>query len=196
MWCDNCCLLFPLRAGGIVWASLIVLYSFAYAIVLTNVGKYFYLPLEASVFGNTIFITAVIAMFAATALAMRSYLMTRIARILFYIPIILAIARLVLMVQQLRKRESIIEMNCPRNSPLGMGAPAGTLDVASPTPAKFCSIGFPSLQAVIAIANIIDLVCEAYMAFLLQRHKTRMEHYKLGGAGTTGRTMTSGGYTV
>jgi hypothetical protein len=40
MWCDGCCLLFPLRVGALVWNAIILLYSAVGGYLLVTYGGF------------------------------------------------------------------------------------------------------------------------------------------------------------
>jgi hypothetical protein len=53
MWCDNCLLLLPLRAGAMAWGVIITLYSVAGSVFLFMYGQYFFFIYpEAQIYGG------------------------------------------------------------------------------------------------------------------------------------------------
>ncbi|KAF8576053.1 hypothetical protein K439DRAFT_1655323 [Ramaria rubella] len=178
MWCDNCLLLLPLRAGAIAWAVIIALYSIIGSVILLRYGQFFYFVYpEWYIYGGigmSIGATAIINIFA---LSNRSYIWTRVCKFLWPFLIVISGLRAVFMIWELKRGESNIIWECQNGGQLwGTSANAGYGNSSS-FPDAICSAGFSSLYTAVIVSLLVDLGFQIYMFFLNWRFSKRLEHY-------------------
>jgi len=178
MWCDNCLLVLPLRAGAIAWASVIFLYSIAGGILLLRSGQFlfFFYP-EWQIYGGISIGIGVAAGLSALALSNQSYLWARVCKFIWIFVIILSAIRAIIMIVQLQRGKDKIQWECDNGGQLW--DPLTTAEnTLSTIPSGFCTAGFASLNAAFIGSLLIDLVFQMYMWFLVWRFSKRLEHYK------------------
>jgi len=186
MWCDNCLLLLPLRAGAIAWAAVIFIYSLAGALFLLIEGQYFFfLYPEWYIYGGIGMTVAVLALVNGIALSNGSYIWIRVCRFLWTFLLIISAVRATLMIVQLQRGKDNIIWECNHGGQVWSSN--AEYAAKSSLPAGFCSAGFNSINAAFIISLLVDLVFQMYMYFLTWRFQKRLEHYILVKA-------TSGGY--
>jgi len=178
MWCDNCLLLLPLRAGAIAWASVIFLYSLAGGILLLHSGQFlfFFFP-EWQIYGGISLGIAIAAALSAVALSNQSYLWTRVCKSIWVVVIITSAIRAIIMIVQLQRGKDNIQWECDNGGQLWDPQTVAD-DTLSTIPSGFCTAGFSSLNAAFIGSLLIDLVFQMYMWFLVWRFSKRLEHYK------------------
>jgi len=177
MWCDNCLLLLPLRAGAIFWALIIFLYSVAGSVLLLLKGQwlFFFYP-EWYIYGGISMIVAALAVTNILALSNRSYLWSRVCKCLWPFVIIICAVRAIIMIVQLQRGKDKIAWECANGGQIwsdnAVYATAGAT-----LPAAFCTGGEATLYTSFIIGLIVDLVFQIYMLFLTWRYQKRLEHY-------------------
>jgi hypothetical protein len=181
MWCDNCLLLLPLRAGAIAWASIIFVYSLAGGILLLRDGQFIYFVYpEWQIYGGISLGIGIAAALSAVALSNQSYLWTRVCKVIWIVVIIISAIRAIVMIVELQRGKDNIQWECDNGGQLW--APQTTTDTTVSTiPSGFCAAGFSSLYAAFVGSLLIDLVfqfSQMYMWFLVWRFSKRLEHYK------------------
>jgi hypothetical protein len=176
MWCDNCLLLLPLRAGAIAWASIIFVYSVAGGILLLYDGEFIYFVYpEWEIYGSISLGIGATAALSAVALSNQSYLWTRVCKIVWIVVIIISAIRAIVMILELQRGQDNIEWECNNGGQL-WGSPSDT--TVSKIPSGFCAAGYSSLYAAFVGALLVDLVFQMYMWFLVWRFSKRLEHYR------------------
>jgi len=177
MWCDNCCLIFPLRAGGIVWATILSVYSFAGGIFLIKYGPFlFFVYPEWQIYGGISMLAGVVALLTALAFANRSYTFSRACVVLWPFVIVISAFRDIAMIVELQRGKEKIEWECANGGQLW--TTSATAGYASGNlPPTFCTTGFASLNTIFIVCVLADLVFQTYMLFLTWRYPTRLEHY-------------------
>ncbi|KAI0308090.1 hypothetical protein B0F90DRAFT_1680079 [Multifurca ochricompacta] len=177
MWCDNCLLIFPLRAGGIAWATIIFLYSFIGSILLFKYGPFlFFVYPEWQIYGGIAMGVAAIAAINAVALANRSYIWTRACTVLWPFVIVISAIRAIVMIVELERGKEKIAWECANGGQLWTTSAAAGYGSGN-APPGFCTAGFSSLNTVFIVCLLADLVFQAYLLLITWRYPTRLEHY-------------------
>jgi len=180
MWCDNCCLILPLRAGAIAWAVLITLYSSAGGLFLFLRGQYlFFVYPEWELYGGVAMAVAGIAFVSAVALSNRSYIWTRAMKFVWPFLIVASAIRATVMLVELQRGQYKIAWECNNGGQLWTDSVAAGITDTGSLPASFCTTGFASLFGLFIVGLGIDLVCQIYMFFLMWRFSKRLEHYNI-----------------
>ncbi|EKM61476.1 uncharacterized protein PHACADRAFT_248113 [Phanerochaete carnosa HHB-10118-sp] len=179
MWCDNCLLLFPLRVGAMIWAFLIAAYSIAGGVVLFMLGPYlFFVFPEWDIYGGISMVVGAVAVISLIALANRSYVWTRIAKISWPFVIIISAIRAVIMVVELQRGSTNIEWECANGGQLWTASAEAGYGGSTAFPSSFCTAGFANIDAAFIVGLLVDLVFQIYMFFLVWRYQKRLEHYQ------------------
>ncbi|CAL1694214.1 unnamed protein product [Somion occarium] len=158
MWCDNCLLLLPLRAGAIAWAVIIALYSIAGGIFLLKWGQYlyFFYP-EWLIYGGIGMGVGATAVITILALSNRSYVWTRVTKFLWPFIIVISAVRAILMIVQLQRGKDKIQWECDNGGQLWTESAAAGYGANSSFPGGFCTTGFSSLNAAFIVSLLVDL---------------------------------------
>ncbi|GAA5908650.1 hypothetical protein JCM6882_003705 [Rhodosporidiobolus microsporus] len=192
MWCDNCLLVFPLRAGAMALACLIALYSIAGGIVLFMYGEFlWFMYPEVQIYGGISMAIGALSIILLLAFANHSYMLTRL--LFFVMPFVLVISaiRAGIMIFRLDYYQSNVIWECNHGGQLYNETLANstTYDPSTYTgdtlPSGFCGSGFHSLYLAFAFALCIDVALQIYQYFLVWRFKARLEQYfsfKMAGA--------------
>lgn len=175
MWCDNCFLLFPLRAGAIAFGIIIALYSFIGGFFLFKWGQfvYFVYP-EPMIYGGIAMLIGAVALINVIAFSNRSYIWIRASKFVWPIVVVISAIRAVLMIWELSRGRSKIWWEC-QNGQLWGSDPSVPATTSFPT--GICTSGFSSLYTALIICLLVDLFCQIYMMFLNWRFSKRLEHY-------------------
>jgi len=177
MWCDNCLLIFPLRAGGIVWATIICLYSFIGGILLFHYGPFiFFVYPEWQIYGGVAMAVGGTAALTALALGTRSYIWTRACTVLWPFLIVISAIRDIVMIVELQRGKDKIAWECANGGQLWVPSAAAGYGSGN-APPTFCTTGFASLNTAFIVCLLADLVFQVYMLFITWRFPTRLEHY-------------------
>jgi len=178
MWCDNCLLIFPLRAGGMAWATIIFLYSLIGGIFLFHYGPFlFFVYPEWEIYGGIAFAVAAVALISALALANRSSVWSRACVVLWPFLIVISAIRDIVMIVELQRGKDNIEWECANGGQLWTASAAAGYGSGN-APASFCTAGFSSLNAAFIVGVLVDLAFQTYMLFIIWRFATRLNHYK------------------
>ncbi|KAI0257264.1 hypothetical protein BJV78DRAFT_1161311 [Lactifluus subvellereus] len=177
MWCDNCLLIFPLRAGGIVWATIIFLYSFIGGILLFHYGPFlFFVYPEWQIYGGVSLAVALTAALTALALANRSYIWARACTVLWPFLIVISAIRDIVMIVELQRGKEKIAWECANGGQLWTPSVAAGYGSGN-APSTICTTGFASLNTAFIVCLLADLVFQVYMLFITWRYPKRLEHY-------------------
>jgi hypothetical protein len=179
MWCDNCLLVLPLRAGAIAWAAVIAIYSLAGGIFLLTNGQYFFFFFpEWQIYGGIGLGVVAVSVISAFALSNKSYIWIRVVKFLWPFLIVICAVRAILMIVQLQRGKDKIIWECSNGGQLWPGS-TGTVARRNngTVPPGFCAMGFDSLNIAFIVSLVVDLVFQAYMYFLTWRFSKRLEHY-------------------
>ncbi|KAF8482075.1 hypothetical protein DFH94DRAFT_734883 [Russula ochroleuca] len=177
MWCDNCLLIFPLRAGGMAWATIILLYSSIGGIFLFHYGPFlFFVYPEWQVYGGIALAVAVTAALNTLALANRSYVWSRACVVLWPFLIVISAIRDIIMIVELQRGKENIEWECANGGQLWTTSAAAGYGSGN-VPSVFCTAGFSSLNTAFIVCLLADLVFQTYMLFITWRYATRLDRY-------------------
>jgi len=178
MWCDNCLLLFPLRAGAIALAALIAVYSIGGGIFLFLDGPFiFFVYPEWDIYGAIglgVALTAIISMFA---LSNRSITWINVAKFMWPLMVITCGIRAVLMVVELQRGQYKILWECENGGQLWTAPNTTAIVTSGSLPTPFCTYGFATLNTAFIISLLADLGLQIYMYFLTWRFSKRLLHY-------------------
>jgi len=177
MWCDNCCLIFPLRAGGMAWATIIFLYSFIGGILLFHYGPFlFFVYPEWQIYGGIACAVALVAAITVLALGNRSFTWTRASLRLWPFLIVISAIRDIIMIVELQRGKEKIQWECANGGQLWTTSAAAGYGTGN-APSAFCTAGFASLNTAFIVSLLADLVFQTYMLFIIWRYSSRLEHY-------------------
>jgi len=177
MWCDNCLLIFPLRAGGIAWATIIFLYSLVGGIFLFKYGPFlFFVYPEWEIYGGIALAVAGTAALNALAFANRSYTFSRACLVLWPFLIVISAVRDIVMIVELQRGKDKIVWECANGGQLWTTSAAAGYGSGN-IPSAFCTSGFASLNTAFIVSLLVDIVFQVYMLFITWRYPTRLEKY-------------------
>jgi len=177
MWCDNCLLLLPLRAGAIAWNVIIAAYSIAGSIVLFKYGQFwFFLYPEWFIYGGIGMAVAAVAIINCLALSNKSYIWTRVLKFLWPFIVVISAVRCILMIVELDRGAAHIQWECD-NGGVAYVSGSGDNNASGTLPSGFCGSGFSTLRWAFIFGLLIDLVFQFYALFLNWRFSKRLEHY-------------------
>ncbi|KAI0081118.1 hypothetical protein K474DRAFT_1682203 [Panus rudis PR-1116 ss-1] len=179
MWCDNCLLLLPLRAGAIAWGVVIALYSIAGGIFLLKWGQYLYFVYpEWLIYGGIGMGVGAAAVVTILALSNRSYIWTRVVKFLWPFVIVICAVRAILMIVELQRGKNKIQWECDNGGQLWTDSATAGYGAGTSFPSGFCISGFSSLNAAFIVSLLVDLGFQMYMFFMVWRYQKRLEHYQ------------------
>jgi len=178
MWCDNCLLVLPLRAGAIAWAVVIATYSFAGGLFLLMAGQYlFFVYPEWFIYGGTGMGVFAVALINAIALSNRSYVWARVCNFLWPFIIVICGVRAIFMIWELNRGRDNIVWECQNGGELwGASAEAGYGNSTS-FPEAVCGPGWQSLFTAFIVSLLVDLGFQMYMFFLNWRFMKKLQRY-------------------
>jgi len=182
MWCDNCLLVFPLRAGGMALLALIAAYQIAGGVFLFMYGTLFYfLPYEPQIYGGIAMAIAAIVILAAIGFSNTSYFIVRISFLLLPLLLVLTAVRAGFMIFNLNYRKDRLEWECDNfgqqwnstnfNVTYTEDTTTGTL-----MPNKFCEIGIHQTYLIFVFALLVDFILLTYAYFIDWRMLARIRH--------------------
>jgi len=179
MWCDNCLLLFPLRAGAQALAVFIALYSIAGGIFLLVDGPFiFFVYPEWEIYGIIGLGVALAAIISMFALSNRSSTWITVAKFLWPLMVIICGVRAVLMVVELQRGQYKILWECENGGELWTAPNTTAIITSGSLPPVFCTYGFATLNTAFIISLLVDLGLQIYLYFLTWRYSKRLEHYE------------------
>jgi len=178
MWCDNCLLVLPLRAGAIAWAVVIAAYSIAGGIFLFLYGQYlFFVHPEWQIYGAISLGVALAAVITIFALSNRSYIWIRVVKFLWPFVIVISAIRAIAMIVELQRGKDNINWECDNGGQLWPASVTAGYQTSAAFPGAFCAKGFSSVNTAFIVSLLVDLACQVYMFFLSWRFSKRLEHY-------------------
>jgi hypothetical protein len=180
MWCDNCLLVLPLRAGAIAWNVVIALYSLAGGLFLLRAGQYLYFVYpEWFIYGGIGMAVCAMACVQMLALSNHSHIWTNACMLLWPFVIIASAIRAIFMIWQLYRGKDKIIWECENGGQLwGESAEAG-YGTSSSFPNAICGPGWHSLFTAFIVCLLVDLGFQMYAFFLNWRFKRRIEKYSV-----------------
>jgi len=177
MWCDNCCLVLPLRMGAMAFGLFIAAYSIAGSLFLLMRGQFiFFTYPEWFIYGGIGMGVAAFALINVVALSNRSYIYARVCKFVWPILIIVSGIRAILMIWELNRGKDKIIWECQNGGQL-WGNTANTTLGSGHLPSGICAPGWQSLFTAFIVGLLVDIGCQLYMFFLNWRFSKRQEHY-------------------
>ncbi|KAF9580313.1 hypothetical protein BGW38_003092 [Lunasporangiospora selenospora] len=171
MWCNNCCLCFPVRGGGMFLTAFVLLINAIGGILMFLWGAYFFSSLFAMVFGGFSMLQAAMAGLAFLGLCNWSYMLTRMFIYIQWIVAFLGVARIGMMAFQLEKRKGQISAQCWGAVNDKGYSPQGT------AAAFYCNTPIDTFVMIFIIGLVVDFVLNLYMYFVVWRFYVRMRLY-------------------
>lgn len=178
MWCDNCLLVLPLRAGAIAWACFIAAYNLAGGLFLLRTGQYlFFVYPEWFIYGGIGMGVCAVAVIEAITLSNRSYTWSRVCHFLWPFIIVICAVRAIFMIWELNRGRDKIIWECQNGGQLwGSSAEAGYGNSTS-FPDAVCTPGWQATYTAFIVSLLVDLAVQMYMYFMNWRFMKRLEHY-------------------
>lgn len=178
MWCDNCLLVLPLRAGAMIWAGIMVLYSVAGSVFLLRWGQFlFFVYPEWFIYGGIGMGVASAAAINLVALSNRSYLWTRVCKAVWPFILIITLVRAIFMIWELQRGKDKLAWECANHGQLWGATPLQLETQAVTMPVSLCIATFHTIFTAFTISLIIDLIFQGYMLFLNWRYTKLLQHY-------------------
>uniref|UniRef100_A0A0K3CB37 Uncharacterized protein n=1 Tax=Rhodotorula toruloides TaxID=5286 RepID=A0A0K3CB37_RHOTO len=197
MWCDNCLLIFPLRAGTMALATLIAAYSIAGGIILFMYGQFLWFTYpEVQIYGGISMAVGACSILLLLAFANRSVSTLRpfvslpdladrlwspvwTSALQFFLPFVLFVSAIR---AGLDYYQSNVIWECNHGGILWNATIANSTNIPTNTsdrtlPSGFCSSGFHSLYLAFAFALCIDVALQLYQYFLVWRFKAFLTQY-------------------
>jgi hypothetical protein len=180
MWCDNCLLVLPLRAGAIAWNVVIALYSVAGGLFLLRAGQYlFFVYPEWFIYGGIGMGVCAMACIEMLTLSNRSLSWTNACMLMWPFVIVSSAIRAIFMIWQLYRGKDKIIWECENGGQLwGQSEEAGYGNTAG-FPNAICGPGWHSLFTAFIVSLLVDLGFQMYAFFLNWRFKRRIERYTM-----------------
>ncbi|CAI2166596.1 10299_t:CDS:2 [Funneliformis geosporum] len=184
MWCDNCLLIFPIRAGAIALALIMALYQIGGGIFLFKYGDFYFTNIpEASMYGGYAMAQGSLALMAMIGFSSRSFVISRFLLFVYPLIILLGAVRAGVMTWELNHYEDRIIWTCNNggvkwadaNNP-NYKAPPALYDNPR-LPNGFCKIGVKTLANTFAFSFVIDFILMCYFCFLIWRFNVKLHHY-------------------
>jgi len=175
MWCDNCLLIFPLRAGAIGLATIMMLYQFSGGILLFTIGDFLFFRFpEAIIYGIYAIAQGVLAGIAVMGFTKESYPLSRSLPFAYLVFIVLGVVRGGIMIWELQHSKDHIQWEC--DNP-GMKWNNGT-NISIPNvkklPNAFCNVN--NTITSFAVSLVFDIIFMFYLSFLIWRFAARIRH--------------------
>ncbi|KAG8804276.1 hypothetical protein FRC16_010605 [Serendipita sp. 398] len=178
MWCDNCLLVLPLRAGAIAWAVVIAAYSLAGGLFLLMSGQYlFFVYPEWFIYGGIGVGVCAVACINAITLSNRSLVWARVCHFLWPFIIVICGVRAIFMIWELNRGKDKIIWECQNGGQLWNTTPEAGYDNTARFPDGICGPGWQSLFTAFIISILVDLAFQMYMFFLNWRFMKRLMRY-------------------
>jgi len=178
MWCDNCLLVLPLRAGAIAWAVVIAVYSLAGSIFLLKAGQFIYFVYpEWFIYGGIGMGVCAVAVINAVTLSNRSYVFARVCHFLWPFIIVICGIRAIFMIWELHRGQDNIIWECQNGGQLWGASEEAGYDNGTAFPEGICGPGWQSLFTAFILSLLVDLAFQMYMFFLNWRFMKRLERY-------------------
>ncbi|BGP07238.1 hypothetical protein OF846_002432 [Rhodotorula toruloides] len=183
MWCDNCLLVFPLRAGTMALATLIAAYSIAGGIIFFMYGQFLWFTYpEVQIYGGISMAVGACSIILLLAFANRSVIWTSALQFLLPFVLFVSAIRAGIMIFRLDYYQSNVIWECNHGGILWNATIANSTNIPANTsartlPSGFCSSGFHSLYLAFAFALCIDVALQLYQYFLVWRFKAFLTQY-------------------
>jgi hypothetical protein len=178
MWCDNCLLVLPLRAGAIAWAVVIAAYSLAGGLFLLMYGQYLYFVYpEWFIYGGIGIGVCAVACINAITLSNRSYTWSRVCHFLWPFIIVICGVRAIFMIWELNRGRDKIIWECQNGGQLWGTTEENGYNSTVKFPSGICAPGHHRLLTAFIVCLLIDLGFQMYMYFLNWRFMKRLQRY-------------------
>ncbi|RHZ61715.1 hypothetical protein Glove_346g176 [Diversispora epigaea] len=195
MWCDNCLLLFPLRAGAICLGLLMAIFQIVGGALLFKYGDFFFFHTgESSIYGGFAFLQAALALIAVAAFSTRSETFANFNLRVYPVVIILGIVRGIIMAWSVDHYKGRITQECNNGGQRWIdpsipvtfthNSTTGGYDkVEDDTrlPDSFCDNNLKTLTALFSLSLIIDFILMCYFYFMIWRFVVKLQHYPFQG---------------
>jgi len=160
------------------WAFIIFVYSVAGGIFLFHWGQFIYFTYpEWQIYGAIAMSVAGTALINIFALSNRSYIWTRVCKLLWPFVLVISGIRDILMIVELQRGKDNLAWECNNGGQLWPASVTAGYDNGATFPAAFCTAEFTSIYTAFIISLLADLGFQIYMLFLNWRFSTRLEHY-------------------
>lgn len=190
MWCDNCLLFFPLRAGTVVLAILMALYQLTGGFLLFKFGAFFFFhPPVVMAYAGFAMIQGAVALLAAIAISNRSYLFSKLVLYIYPFILFLGAIRAGVLTWELRNWEYRIVGECQHDGHQWLADytnPDGTIvsstyayNTTETIPIQTCNYGIHNFVVLFVAFIVIDFILMLYFNFLIWRFTVKLEHYPL-----------------
>ncbi|PCH34138.1 hypothetical protein WOLCODRAFT_22483 [Wolfiporia cocos MD-104 SS10] len=161
------------------WAIVILLYSVAGGIFLLELGQFIYFTFpEWQIYGGIGLGVAAIAAINVLALSNRSYMWTRVCKVLWPFVIVISAVRAIIMIVELQRGKAKFLWECANGHQLWPPSAEAGYGGTTSMPSILCTAGFPSLYIIFIIALLVDLVFQMYMFFMTWRYEKLLQHYQ------------------
>jgi len=186
MWCDNCLLIFPLRAGAMFLCVIMALYQIGGGIFLFKFGDFYFTNVpEASIYGGYAMAQGSLAVVALIGFSTRSYLFSRLLLVIYPLIILLGAVRAGIMTWGLKHYSERIEWTCNNGGIKWSDAhnknnhfiPPPSLYDNPRLPNGFCKAGIENISSVFTLFLVIDFIVMCYFYFLVWRFNVKLQHY-------------------
>jgi len=178
MWCDNCLLVLPLRAGAIAWNVVIALYSLAGGIFLLKAGQFFYFVYpEWQIYGGIGMGVCALACVQMVTLSNRSSSWADVCHFLWPLMIAVSALRAILMIWELYRGKDKIMWECENGGQLWGESEEAGYGNSTAFPNAICGPGWHTLFTAVIISLLVDLVFQSYAFFLNWRFRSRLSIY-------------------
>ncbi|KAF9168419.1 hypothetical protein DFQ26_008369 [Actinomortierella ambigua] len=171
MWCNNCCLLFPLRGGAMWLASLSLVINAIGGVLLFLWGGYWFGSTSALIFAGFSVLQAVMAALALLSLCNESYMLTRIYVYIEWIVVFIGTVRIGFMAYRLQANKDWIVSLCRGGVNEKGYSPMGT------AAAFYCNTNIDTFIMFFIVGLVVDYVIQLYLYFVVWRYYVRMRLY-------------------
>lgn len=178
MWCDNCLLVLPLRAGAIAWNVVIALYSLAGGLFLLRAGQYLYFIYpEWFIYGGIGMGVCAMACIEMLTLSNRSLTWANACMLMWPFVIIISAIRAIFMIWELYRGKDNIIWECENGGQLWGASEEAGYGNSTSFPNAICGPGWHSLFTAFIVSLLVDLGFQMYAFFLNWRFKRRILRY-------------------
>jgi len=161
-----------------IWAAIIMLYSFAGGIFLIRWGQYLFFVDDAwYIYGGIGLLVGFIALVNVIALSNRSFLWNRVCRAVWPFLFVISLIRGIFMIWELQTGKDDLAWECANNGQLFGATPLELETETVAMPAELCIASFQTIYTAFIVSLLVDLAFQLYMLFLNWRYVKLLEHY-------------------
>ncbi|KAF9303822.1 hypothetical protein BGZ74_002966 [Mortierella antarctica] len=168
MYCNNCCLCFPIRGGGMWLSGLVIFVNAVGAIFLFLWGPFFFSSTQAVIFGGFSALQAALAGIAFFGFCNTSYMLIRMYVFITWLIMFLSAARMGWMAFALASNKDQISSGCY----------GGVNDKGYTTPTAlaniYCQYNIDTVVMMFIVGFMVDFVLKGYHYFVVWRYYVRM----------------------